>query len=168
MTGSRSGYRGYMSTRAVRGAVIPQRVQNLVIRDYASRNRLPLLMTVSEFAMPGCYMILENALLELDRTLGIIAFSLFMLPPERERRQSIYRRLIDAGASFHAALENLTIHGESDVHRVEDLISAALLLERVPFAGRYDKSERALADADDPFVRELLSAAGASLVTERT
>jgi sporadic carbohydrate cluster protein (TIGR04323 family) len=168
MNADRSGYRGYMATRPVRGTTIPQRVQNLVIRDYASRNKLPYLMTVSEFAMPGCYMILENALLELDRTRGIIAFSLFMLPPQAERRRSIYRRILDAGASLHAALENLSIHGESDIDRVEDLISAALLLERLPFAGRYDKSERALAEANDPFVRALLAAAGPSLVTERT
>jgi sporadic carbohydrate cluster protein (TIGR04323 family) len=168
MNGDRKGCRGYMSTRPVRGTSIPQRVQNLVIRDYATRNRLPFLMTVSEFAMPGCYMILENALLELDRTSGIIAYSLFMLPPQPERRRAIYLRIIDAGASLHAALENLSIHVEGDIDRVEDLISAATLLERLPLAGRYDKGERALAEDDDPFVRALLESPSPSLVTETT
>lgn len=153
----RNGYRGYMSTRAVRGSVTPQRVQNLVIRDYAARNQLPYLVSVSEFAMPNCYMILENALLELDRTLGIIAFSAFMLPPARQERLAIYRRVLNCGASLHAALENLAIADERDIARFEDLLSAAFLLDRVPYAGRYEKRERALCEGDEPFARAILT-----------
>lgn len=156
-----------MSTRAVRGTVIPQRVQNLVIRDYASRNGLPYLMNVSEFAMPGCYMILENALAELDRTRGIIAFSAFMLPHERDRRLAIYRRILAAGASLHAALENLAIRAEEDIARFEDLVCAAFLLDEVPYRGRYDKSERPLSEAGGAFARALDDGSEPTFVTKR-
>ena len=37
---TRSGWRGYISPRPVRGSRTPQHVQNLVIRDYAQRNGL--------------------------------------------------------------------------------------------------------------------------------
>lgn len=146
-----------MSTRAVRGTVTPQRVQNLVIRDYASRNGLAYLVSVSEFAMPGCYMMLENALLGLDRTLGIIAFSAFMLPHDAEQRTQIYERIFAAGATLHAALENLSVSSADDVPRFEDLLSAAFLLDRVPFFGRYEKGEKPLSESDDPFVRLMLT-----------
>lgn len=112
-------------------------------------------MNVSEFAMTGCYMILENALRELDRTLGIIAFSAFMLPPEREARQSVLRRILDAGASFHAALENVSVRSQADIARVEELISSVLLLDCVPLRGRYEKDEHPLSNLDDPFVNAL-------------
>ncbi|MGA3038640.1 MAG: LIC12192 family sporadic carbohydrate cluster protein [Vulcanimicrobiaceae bacterium] len=154
---TRSGYRGYMSTRAVRGTITPQRVQNLVIRDYASRNGLPYLVSVSEFAMPGCYMMFENALLELDHTLGIIAFSAFMLPRDAEQRSTIYERIFGAGATLHAALENLCVSSPGDIPRFEDLLSAAFLLDRVPFSGRYEKSDRPLSDSADPFARLMLT-----------
>lgn len=151
----RKGFRGYMSTRPVRGTVIPQRVQNLVIRDYAGRNNLPYLMNVSEFAMPGSFMILEHALSELDRIEGIIAFSAFMFPPEEGRRLEIYRRILQHGASLHAALENLAIRAENDIPPFEDLIETASALERAPFHGRYSKAETALGESEDPFVRAL-------------
>lgn len=154
------GYRGYMSTRAVRGTVTPQRVQNLVIRDYATRNGLPYLVSISEFAMPGCYMMLENALSELGKTRGIICFSAFMLPPNPAQRSEIYERVLGAGTSLHAALENLSISSHADVPRFEDLLSAAFLLDRVPFSGRYEKGERPLSESDDPFVRAMLTPQG--------
>jgi sporadic carbohydrate cluster protein (TIGR04323 family) len=157
---SRSGYRGYMSTRSVRGTVTPQRVQNLVIRDYATRNEFEYLVSITEFAMPGCYMMLENALSELDRTLGIIAFSAFMLPTDAVARRAIYRRILDAGASLHAALENLSISSENEIARVEDLLSTAFLLERVPYLGRYEKAERALSESGGGFARALLTPQG--------
>jgi len=162
----RAGYRAYLATRPVRGVVTPQRVQNLVVRDYATRNGLPYLMNVSEFAMSGCYMMLENALSELDRTLGIIAFSAFMLPPEEDRRRRIYRRVLDAGASLHAALENLSVRTPADIQGFEDVICTALLLDRTPFRGRYEKAERSLAERDERFSRAILSASTPSVVAE--
>ena len=57
---NRFGYRGYIASRPVRGLAQPQHVQNLVVRDYASRAKLPYLLSATEYAMPGCYMVLES------------------------------------------------------------------------------------------------------------
>ena len=121
---NRQGYRGYVASRAVRGQLWPQGVQNLVIRDYAQRNGLTYLLSATEYAMPGCYMNLEAVLDELDRIEGVLLFSLFMLPERRERRRAIYDRVFAAGASLHGALENLSLSEESDVQRIEDIFAA--------------------------------------------
>ena len=63
---NRYGYRGYIASRPVRGLAQPQHVQNLVVRDYASRNKLHYLLSATEYAMPGSYMVLESALRELN------------------------------------------------------------------------------------------------------
>jgi sporadic carbohydrate cluster protein (TIGR04323 family) len=151
----RRGYRGYISSRSVRGTTTPQRVQNLVIRDYAQRRGYLYLMSFAEYAMPGSYMMLENVLTELPKLEGIILFSAFMLPPQRERRLAAYRRVFEQGATLHTALENYALDGQAAVDPFEDMIESALLLDRVPLAGRYTKTERALFESDEPFVRGL-------------
>lgn len=117
----RFGYRGYIASRLVRGLNQPQNVQNLVIRDYAQRNGLDYLLSATEYAMDGCYMILESVLDELPRIEGIICYSLFMLPQKQERRLAVYDRILGAGATLHGALENLSVTTQADLHKVEDM-----------------------------------------------
>lgn len=126
------------------------------------------LMSVTEYAMPGCFMMLENALGELPTIEGIVCFSAFMLPRDQNRRRAIYARVLRASASLHAALENVVLQSEADVQRLEDLLGAAFLLDRVPLGGRYVKTERPLLACDDPFVRALAAAATPSIVTPTT
>ena len=119
---NRVGHRGYIASRAVRGQLLPQQVQNLVIRDYARRKGLTYKLSATEYGMAGNYMMLESVLEELGGLEGIILFSLFMLPQRAERRHAIYARVLDAGASLHAALEDLAIARESDIARIEDIL----------------------------------------------
>lgn len=115
----RQGYRGYIGSRPVFGNRTPQHVQNLVIRDYAQRHGLAYRLSATEYAMPACYMMLHQVLEELPMLEGVIAFSLFMLPRRTERRLAVYRRVLDAGASLHTALEGFVLRGESDIDRLE-------------------------------------------------
>jgi len=120
MTDAR-GYRGYVGSRAYFGMQVPQRVQNIVIRDYAERQGLHYLLSAVEYAMPGSFMMLDNILDELPSIGGIICYSVFMLPPDNRRRRDVYRRLLDNGGSLHSALEGLVVAGPADVGRVEDI-----------------------------------------------
>ncbi len=113
--------RGYVSSRPFFGERAPQHVQNLVIRDFCRRAGYAYLLSATEYAMPGCFMILQQVLNELPRGGGIAAYSLFMLPKGTERRLDVYHRVLDAGASFHAAVEGLSVFSEGDIRRVEDI-----------------------------------------------
>ncbi len=121
MASNRSGLRGYIASRPVRGERTPQHVQNLVIRDYAARQKRTYLLSATELSVPGCYIVLEDVLRELDAIEGIICYSLFMLPESRPARLRIYDRLLSAGAELHAAVENLALRSEEDVRRLEDI-----------------------------------------------
>lgn len=118
----RNGYRGYITSRLVRGSRTPQHVQNLVIRDYAARNGLLFKLSATEYVMPGCTMILHSVLDELPALEGIIAFSLFMLPRNQERRQWIYHRVLDSGAELHFAVEGLALTTLADIVRIEAIL----------------------------------------------
>jgi len=134
------GYRGYIGSRPVRGSSIPQRVQNLVVRDYAQRRGLAYRLAVIEYAMPGAYMMLEDVLAELDSLDGIIFYSLFLLPEDAARRKNVYDRVLTAGATLHAALESMVIAKPADIAAFEDVTAVAHALPATPFGGRYEKS----------------------------
>ena len=134
------GYRGYIVSRPVRDSHFPQRVQNLVVRDYAARRHLPFRLSVTEYAMAGCSMMFESLLDELDTLDGIILFSLFTLPSRRDRRRQAYERVLAAGKSLHAALEQLVIGTPDAIGAWEDVIEVDAVLPATPFGGRYEKT----------------------------
>lgn len=117
----RAGHRGYIGSRPYFGDRAPQQVQNLVIRDHCQRHGFQYLLSVTEYAMPGCYMMLEEAIGEAPRLSGLVLYSLFMLPARRERRLEVYRRVLAAGATLHGALEDLAVTGPEDIQRIEDI-----------------------------------------------
>lgn len=120
-TSGRRGHRGYIGSRPYFGERAPQHVQNLVIRDYCQRHQYQYLLSVTEYAMPGCYMMLEEVLREASSLSGVVLFSLFMLPARADRRLRIYERLLDLGATLHGALEDLTVASALDIQRTEDI-----------------------------------------------
>ncbi|XZN90168.1 MAG: LIC12192 family sporadic carbohydrate cluster protein [Microcoleus sp.] len=135
------GYRGYIISRPVRGVSYPHRVQNLVIRDYATRHNLAYKLSATEYAMPGCYMMLYDVLAELPQVEGIILFSLFVLPQRTESRLEIYDRILGAGCELHAGLEEMVLQDRNEIEKFEEMIQAVLTLPKTPMGGYYQKSE---------------------------
>jgi sporadic carbohydrate cluster protein (TIGR04323 family) len=138
------GYRGYIVSAPVRGVAFPQRVQNLVVRDYAERNGLAYRLSATEYAMPGATMMLASLLDELRVLDGIILFSLFTLPARAGRRREVYDRVLAAGRPLHAALERLVLRTPADARAWEDMIRIEAILPATPFGGRFEKNAQPL------------------------
>jgi len=117
----RKGYRGYIGSRPYFGERVAQHVQNLVIRDYCRQRKMHYLLSATEYAMPGSFVMLEQVVRELPKLEGIVLFSLFMLPPDPARRRAIYERILSAGATLHAALESVAIAEAAEVAVIEDI-----------------------------------------------
>jgi sporadic carbohydrate cluster protein (TIGR04323 family) len=113
--------RGYVTSRPFFDNRVPQHVQNIVIRDYCQRRGFEYLLSATEYAMPACYMMLEDALNELGQIDGLAMYSIFLLPRRQSRRLEIYRKVLAQGASLHGAVENFAMQTEADIRRVEDI-----------------------------------------------
>jgi sporadic carbohydrate cluster protein (TIGR04323 family) len=138
MKAGQKGYRGYVFSRTVDNHRVPQHIQNLVIRDYAARRRLHYLLSATEYAMPDCYLILEQVLADLAALDGVILYSMFMLASEPERRRAVYRRLLAAGCSLHAAVEGFVLADEVDIERWENVLRTADICKNL----EYEEIER--------------------------
>jgi sporadic carbohydrate cluster protein (TIGR04323 family) len=128
----RSGYRGYVASRPILGSRVPQHIQNLVLRDYASRAKITYLLSATEYTFPHSYLMLEHLLSELPEIEGAIAYSLFMMPWRRSRRLQAYHRVLAAGASLHFAVERLVLAKEGDIDDLESIfqVQQAVLMSK--------------------------------------
>ena len=116
------GFRGYIASRPIRGERMPQQIQNLVIRDYAARSGLAFKLSATEYAMPGCFMMLNAVMEELSTLDGVILFSMFMLPGDHAARYTVYDQILGHGRELHAAHENVSIRSPQDIARFEDIL----------------------------------------------
>lgn len=127
-----AGYRGYIFSRPFLGNRVPQHVQNLVIRDYCQRNGLNYLLSATEYAMPGSFLMLRGLLEDLQELDGIVAYSLFQMPERSMDRLEIVNHVLGASKSLHFAVENLALRDTRDLERLETLWNLQQVLPRCP------------------------------------
>lgn len=115
-------YRGYIFSREIDGNIIPQRVQNLVVRTLAQQKGDTLLLSAAEYNLENCYMVLNGILSELTEIDGFIFYSLWMLPPDFNKRQELFDQVLSQQAELHFALEGLSLTRPTDVALIEDIL----------------------------------------------
>ena len=99
----------------------PQHVQNIVIRDYCEKNNLSYLLSSTEYAMENCYLMLEQVLDELKFIDGVVAYSLFLLPENKNSRLKIYQKVLDLKKEIHFSVEGLKIVAPEDIEKIENI-----------------------------------------------
>ena len=114
-------WRGYIYSRKIGKQVVPQRVQNLVIRTCAERHGLTYLLSATEYYMDDCYMMLKSTLEELGQIEGIIFYSTHQLPLDDNERMKIYDKVLTSKKGLRFALEDLALLNAKDVKLIEDL-----------------------------------------------
>ena len=114
-------WRGYVFSREIGKQIVPQRVQNLVIRTCAERHDLTYLLSATEYYMDDCYMMLKSTLDELYEIGGIIFYSTHQLPADTSERMKIYYKVLSSKKGLRFALEDLAIFNRKDVQTIEDL-----------------------------------------------
>ena len=112
---------GYISSREIDGSIIPQKVQNLVIRDYSERFNKNLLLSSTEYKMKNSFLMF-NSLIEKknNKFKGIIIYSLFMLKnfPKIEK---ILIKLKSNNIQLFCALEEIEIKNKSDLDSLKKI-----------------------------------------------
>ena len=112
---SKNWYMGYISSREIDGSIIPQKVQNLVIRDYSQRLNKNLLLSSTEYKMKNSFLMFNSLISKKNNKFkGIIIYSLFMLRnfPNIEK---ILFKLKNNDIRLFCALEEIEIKNKSDL-----------------------------------------------------
>ena len=115
-------WRGYVFSRPINGQIIPQRVQNLVIREYANKLGLSYLLSATEYHMDECFMMLNSSFEELDDIEGLIFYSTHQLPVDDFERQRLFEKLLHKKKGLRFAVEELELLSTEDINLIEDII----------------------------------------------
>ena len=118
---SNKGYRGYIFSRKVKGILIPQKVQNLVIRDYAERKDLFFKLSKVEYSFEKSYLMLKSLLKEIKYLNGLIIYSINLLPEKKNDRINFLSKIIKNKKKVHFALEELVVRNKKELEKVEDI-----------------------------------------------
>ena len=115
------GFRGYIFSRKIDSNFIPQRVQNLVIKDYCERSNLFFKLSATEYKMSKSYLMLNTILKEIQKIDGIVFYSLFMLPENKKDRHKIYDKIHNNKKQLHFSLEEIKLIKSVDIKKIEDI-----------------------------------------------
>ena len=115
------GVRGYIFSRSFLGERVPQHVQNLVIRDYCNKQGLQYLLSATEYAMANSHLILQEVLEELSKLDGIVFYSLFLLPGDKEERDKVINLILKKEKTIYFAVEGLRINNKIEHERIENI-----------------------------------------------
>jgi len=122
--------RGYIFSRPFEGERAPQHIQNLVIRDFCKKNNLDYRLSVSEYVFQETYLILAQAIDEIDHLDGIVAYSMLQMPNEKTMRKRFISKLINKNKTIFFAVEDLKISNLDEFELFEEIWSINQILHR--------------------------------------
>jgi len=111
--------RGYIFSRPFMGERVPQHVQNIIIKDFCDKNNYNYLLSVTEYTMKKTYLMLEKLMNDLNQVDGIVLYSLFQLPEEKEYRTKILNSILHKKKLIMFACEQLKVSSKDEMKKVE-------------------------------------------------
>ena len=124
-------WQGYVYSGSINGSIIPQRVQNLVVRSYVEKYDKTFILSGTEYNLDGCTMILRSIIQDFTKLDGLVFYSLHMLPKLQQERLQLYTQSIRNSVEIHFALENLWIKTDQDIKEIEDLMIAINISQKI-------------------------------------
>lgn len=131
--------RGYIFSRKFLDERVPQHVQNIVIRDYCKNNNLQYLLSSTEYILEDNHLMMQQLMNELNKIDGIVAYSLFQLPKNKQKRQKIYQKILKNNKELHFAVEKLKITNKKDTSLIEQIWQIKLTLPQTPDISKIKK-----------------------------
>ena len=113
--------RGYIFSRPFMNERVPQRVQNLVIRDYCSRNNHNYLLSFTEYAFNEDFYILQNLVNNMKEIDGIVLYSIFLLPKQDKIRVNLINQILKQKKDLFFALEDMKLSNKNDIHKIDNI-----------------------------------------------
>ncbi len=117
------GFRGYIFSREINGNFIPQRVQNLVIKDFSIKKNIFFKLSSTEYKMKNSYHMLKALVKDINNIDGVIFYSYEMLPLNNNLRLLLLKKIINSKKKIFFALEEISISKENELKELEKLVA---------------------------------------------
>ena len=118
----KKGFRGYIFSRKINGNFIPQRVQNLVIREFANRKEIMFKLSSTEYNMKNSYIMLNSLQDDYVFIDGVIFYSIEQLLDDKKICLRIIKFLKSKKRIIFFALEELKISNISEFEKLNEIL----------------------------------------------
>ena len=111
---------GYIFSRNINGSFIPQKVQNLVIRDFATRMKFNLKLSATEYKMKNSYLMFRSLNKKKSTYNGIILYSFGMLF-DLKNYESLIASFLNNNIILISALEEIIVKKKGDIKHLKEI-----------------------------------------------
>ena len=115
--------KSYIFSGYLLGQRIPQRVQNIVVREYATAIGVSVSFPSVEYSFAGSTAILNSLIDTCNIGEMIIFYSITQMPENESNRQDFYEIVNAERLKIHFALESIEMSNKSSFLFVEDLLT---------------------------------------------
>lgn len=123
-----SKVKGYIFSRPFFGERVPQHIQNIVLRDYCNNKNLQFLMSATEYSANNSSYIFFELLENLNNYDGILLYSIFQLPINKNLRFKIYSKVLKKKKYLLFAVEDYVLKKTTDISKIEEIFLTKLIL----------------------------------------
>ena len=120
--------KGYVSSRHIAGQLIPQSIQNSLIRNYCNENNMTFALSSTEYSSDNSFLMLEKTVNEIKLYDGIISYSIFQLPKSIEYRNFLLNKMLNKKKIYCSVLEKITISNKKDLNYLNQILNINNLL----------------------------------------
>ena len=113
--------RGYNFSRSFMGERVPQHVQNIVIRDFCNKRKFNYLLSATEYSMKNSFYILNQLVEDLKDLYGIVAYSVFQLPYNDQKRLKLLNKILKKKKKIFFACEEIKMASKKDLQIIENI-----------------------------------------------
>ena len=89
--------------------------------NYCNENNLDYNLSASEYAMENSYLILEELMNKIQSLDGIVFYSLFQLPEDKNYRKKIYKNVLKKNKKIYFSVENYKFLSKNDIIDLENI-----------------------------------------------
>jgi len=122
--------KGYIFSRPFYGERVPQKIQNLVIREFCKNKGYDYSLSAVEYKMNNSSLILKDLVNTLKNYDGIVGYSIFQLPKNIRLRQEIVENVLRKKKFFAFAVEDILVSNKNDQRELEKFWSIKLTLNK--------------------------------------
>jgi len=109
-------FRGYISSRKIDGNFIPQKLQNLAIRDFANSNGINFQLSGTEWIIKKSFLMIRSIVSESSKINGILFFSTSQISEDLYLFEKIILNLIKKKKIVIFVLENEIIRNKKELN----------------------------------------------------
>ena len=113
-------FRGYISSRKINGNFIPQKLQNLALRDFANSNNIDFQLSATEWIIKKSYLMIRSIVSNSSKIDGLLFFSVMQISENIKFFEKIMIDLITKKKNIIFVLENEIIFTKK---QMKELIS---------------------------------------------